>query len=82
MGTKDAIENANVLLEYHLSHLKQVGVQRSSSHDHFDDDLSNPEHYQVEALRAEKLEIDQQLRTYQHSGQEGRVSLAIGYVIE
>ena len=42
---QDAIENANMLLEYHLSHLKQV-----------------------EALKQEKLEIDQQLRTFHHSG--------------
>lgn len=42
---QDAIENARLLLEYHLSHLKQV-----------------------EQLRAEKQEIDQQLRTYQHTG--------------
>jgi len=46
VGTKDAIENANMLLEYHLKHLKQV-----------------------EQLKAEKLEIDQQLRTFHHSGQ-------------
>ena len=43
---QDAIENANMLLEYHLKHLKQV-----------------------EQLKAEKLEIDQQLRTFHHSGQ-------------
>ena len=43
---QDAIENANMLLEYHLKHLKQV-----------------------EQLKAEKLEIEQQLRTFHHSGQ-------------
>ena len=43
---QDAIENANMLLEYHLKHLKQV-----------------------EQLKAEKQEIDQQLRTFHHSGQ-------------
>ena len=67
VGTKDAIENANVLLEYHLSHLKQVNVTNKQA------TISNLS--KVEQLRAEKLEIDQQLRTFQHSGQgEGRVS--------
>ena len=37
---------------------------------------------QVEQLRAEKLEIDQQLRTYQHSGQgDGRVRTPLNYEI-
>ena len=69
VGTKDAIENANVLLEYHLSHLKQVRVENHSQEPGNHLTISK-----VEQLRAEKLEIDQQLRTFQHSGQgEGRV---------
>ena len=52
VGTKDAIENAKMLLEYHLTHLKQV-----------------------ERLKQEKLEIDQQLRTIQGSnGQDEHYS--------
>lgn len=67
IGTIESISNAKVLLEYHLVHLK-VGVAMPFSAmaiykcQRFSLCIDNQE---VELLRQEKLEIDQQLRAIQ-----------------
>lgn len=69
IGTIESIANAKVLLEYHLVHLKVIYFYFSHLilFFHFKNKFCVAAQQEVEQLRQEKLEIDQQLRAMQGS---------------
>lgn len=71
VGTVESISNAKVLLEYHLAHLKvSSSIHRTSLFTFFVHIFIHLQ--EVEKLRQDKIEIDQQLRSM-HGNSMGSV---------